>query len=280
MAGNFRNDTTSNKFVGEFTYKGKYKEEDYELDYEYVLYLPRNRKQSVPNFTNPEEREEVIRKFGNRMQLTKDGVMTHCLEINETTVTNYIDTNQVSAYVIVNQKGSDETASGTLQIHDWCATNKKRKRGDGNKPSSTVWINDVCRILGTGPKLKISPLAALFFVMEQLTVQNMNQNEINLFVDTTTTTNKDALKRIYSERGFTLNSEDQADLCNNRPDNVKHLMVMRKTGLVDASFTLDFSYLKRTTGGKRMRYKTQRKRNRKRIRTKKRKLNTFKKFFS
>jgi hypothetical protein len=278
MAGNFRNDTTSNKFVGEFTYN--------ELDYEYVLYLPRNpeqmrgrhRKQAIPNFTNPEEREEVIRKFGNRMQLTKDGVITHCLEIDETTVTEYMDNNYVSAYVIVNQKGSDETASGTLQIHDWCATTKKRKRSDGNEPRPAVWINDVCRILGTGPKSEKSPVDALFFVMEQLTVQNMNQNEINLFVDTTTTTNKDVLKRIYSNKyGFIENSEDNADLCNNRPDNVKHLMVMRKTGLVDASVALDFSYLKLTNGGKRMRYKTQRKRNRKRIRTKKRKLNTFKK---
>ena len=212
MAGNFNNVTGSNKFIGQFTYK--------DFNYEYILYLPNNHKPIirssyrkkvkaipeepeivVPQFVNPEEREEVIRIFGNRMQL-KDGITTQCLEIDEETVANYIDNNQVSAYVIVNQTGNDETASGTLQIYDWC-TNKKRKRDDTTKPG--VWINDVCRILGTKPKLAISPVDALFFVMEQLTVQNMNQTNISLFVDTTSTTNKVKLKEIYGEKGFEQN---------------------------------------------------------------------------
>ena len=75
----------------------------------------------LPDF-DPDNRNEVISKFGNRMQGTK-----LCLGLDEETIAGYIDYNQVSAYVIVNQVGSDETASGTLQIYNWCPKKNKNK---------------------------------------------------------------------------------------------------------------------------------------------------------
>jgi hypothetical protein len=231
MAGNFHNVTGNHKFTGTFIYK--------ELDYEYVLYLPR---------FNPDERLEVISKFGNRMQGTK-----FCLDIKPDDITKFIDSNQVSAYVIVNQVGSDETASGTLQIYNWCPKNK-RKREDNNEPLDypLVWINDVCRItVGEQAKLPVSPVGALFFVMEQLTLQNLGKTDIYLFVDKTNDTNKTALKNLYSTKyGFILNSEDH-DLCRNHKAG-EHLMVMKKPGLENNSEILNLSFLGSATNRRRL----------------------------
>jgi hypothetical protein len=238
MAENFNNVTGKHKFTGTFIYK--------ELDYEYTLYLPR---------FNSHERLEVISKFGNRMQADK-----FCLDINEETIAGFIDLNQVSAYVIVNQVGSDETASGTLQIYNWCPRRK-------NIDYPLVWINDVCRITVAGQdKLTVSPVGALFFVMEQLTLQNLGKTDIYLFVDKTNDTNKITLKNIYSTKyGFILNSEDQ-DLCRKHKAG-NHLMVMKKTGLENNSEVLNLSFLttpQLITGGKKNRNRNKNtKRNRK-----------------
>ena len=131
MAYKFNNNTGKHKFIGSFSHN--------RLTYEYILYLP--------DLVDP-ERREVITKFGNRMQKGKV-----CLDINESVVTNYLNNGDVSAYVIVNEVGSDETASGTLQIYDWCSGNNK-----GLVRNRFVWINDVCRILGpSGIKSDVSP---------------------------------------------------------------------------------------------------------------------------
>ena len=239
MAGNFNNVTGNHKFTGTFIYK--------ELDYEYTLYLPR---------FNRHERLEVISKFGNRMQGDKV-----CLDVNKKTIEGYIKFNQVSAYVIVNQVGSDETASGTLQIYNWCPEE------DDSEPLDypLVWINDVCRITVAGQdKLPVSPVGALFYVMEQLTVQNLGKRDIYLFVDITNETNKSTLKHIYSTKyGFILNSEDNV-LCRKHKAG-DHLMVMKRPGLENDSGHLDLSFLTTSsliTGGKKNK-KKKTKRNRK-----------------
>ena len=97
MVYKFKNNTGRYKFEGEFNFKN--------LRYKYTLYLQ--------DMVEP-ERSEVIKKFGNRTQKGKT-----CLDISEDDVTQYIDRKILSAFVIVNEVGSDETASGTLQIHDW-----------------------------------------------------------------------------------------------------------------------------------------------------------------
>ena len=72
---------------------------------------------------------------------------------------------------------------------------KTRTKEDDNEPIDypLVWINDVCRITVAEHKLSVSPVGALFYVMEQLTVQNLGKRDIYLFVDITNETNKSTL---------------------------------------------------------------------------------------
>ena len=224
MAFKFKNNTGRHKFTGTFSYKT--------LNYEYILYLPT---------LVDAERSEVITKFGNRMQKGKI-----CLDVNEAVVSNYLVNGDVSAYIIVNEVGRDETASGTLQIYDWCSGNKKLLA------NAYVWINDVCRILGpSGVKTTASPIGPLFYFMEQLTVQNIKKSDIYLFVDTHDENNKNALKNIYNNYGFTLNSLDDTTVCPVNGAGAT-LMAMKKPSLVEDTTAIDFSFLmKRSGGGKR-----------------------------
>ncbi len=239
MSYKFKNNTGRRKFNGTFSYNG--------LTYEYTLYLP--------DLVDP-ERSEVITKFGNRMQKGKP-----CLEVDEAVVRNYLDRGDVSAYIIVNQVGSDETASGTLQIYDWCSGN-----GTQYFKNAYVWINDVCRILGpSGVKTAVSPIGALFYFMEQLTVQNLKKPDIYLFVDTHDETNKTVLTNIYSKNyGFIVNSIDDATICPVNGAGTT-LMVMKKPSLVEDTTGINFSFLmKRKGGGRRKTRHTKRKHNRRR----------------
>ena len=233
MAYKFKNNTGRHKFNGEFTLNG--------IVYEYFLYLP--------DF-NTSERDELVNLFGKRMQ--KDKV---CLDVTEDIVMGYIDNNQVSAYIIINQQGSDETASGTLQIYDHCSGNKKQLLSN-----AFVWINDVCRILGpSGIKTQVSPIGALFAFMEQLTVQNMKKNDICLFVDTHDENNKNVLTDIYKNKyGFINNSLEDVGLCPNNSTG-SDLMVMQKPGLVSDPTMIDFSFLMKRTSGGRKKTKKQKK---------------------
>jgi hypothetical protein len=235
MAFKLKNNTGRHKFTGTFSYKN--------LNYEYTLYLP--------TLIDP-ERNEVIAKFGNRMQKGKI-----CLDVNEAIVSNYLDNGDVSAYIIINEVGSDETASGTLQIYDWCSGNKQLLR------NAFVWINDVCRVLGSsGVKTTVSPTGALFYFMEQLTVQNIKKSDIYLFVDTHDESNKIALKNIYNNYGFILNSLDDTTLCPSNGAGAT-LMAMKKPALVSDTSSINFDFLtKRTGGGKRKTRHIKRKSNR------------------
>jgi hypothetical protein len=224
MAFKFKNNTGRHKFTGTFSYKT--------LNYEYILYLPT---------LVDAERSEVITKFGNRTQKGKI-----CLDVNEAVVSNYLDRGDVSAYIIVNEVGSDETASGTLQIYDWCSGTKQLLK------NAFVWINDVCRILGpSGVKTIASPIGPLFYFMEQLTVQNIKKPDIYLFVDTHDEINKNALTNIYKNYGFTENSLDDTTVCPVNGAGAT-LMAMKKPTLVEDTTAIDFSFLmKRSGGGKR-----------------------------
>ena len=225
MAYKFKNNTGRHKFTGTFSYN--------RLNYEYTLYLP--------DLIDP-ERSEVITKFGNRIQKGKV-----CLDVTEAVVSNYLDRGDVSAYIIINEVGSDETASGTLQIYDWCSGNSKQLL-----TNAFVWINDVCRTLGpSGIKTVASPVGALFYFMEQLTVQNIKKSDIYLFVDTDDESNKTALTTIYTKYGFILNSLDDITVCPSNSAGTT-LMAMKKPGLVSDTSSINFDFLmKRKGGGKR-----------------------------
>jgi hypothetical protein len=150
----------------------------------------------------------------------------------------------VSAYIIINEVGSDETASGTLQIYDWCSGNSKQLL-----TNAFVWINDVCRILGpSGIKTTVSPVGALFYFMEQLTVQNIKKSDIYLFVDTDDESNKTALTSIYKKYGFTLNSLDDTTVCLSNGAGAT-LMAMKKPTLVSDTSSINFDFLMKRKGG-------------------------------
>jgi len=233
MAYKFKNNTGRHKFTGTFSYN--------RLNYEYTLYLP--------DLIDP-ERSEVITKFGNRIQKGKV-----CLDVTEAVVSNYLDRGDVSAYIIINEVGSDDTASGTLQIYDWCSGNSKQLL-----TNAFVWINDVCRTLGpSGIKTVASPVGALFYFMEQLTVQNIKKSDIYLFVDTDDESNKTALTTIYTKYGFTLNSLDDITVCPSNSAGTT-LMAMKKPSLIADTTAINFDFLmKRKGGGKRRTHYTKRK---------------------
>ena len=49
--------------------------------------------------------------------------------------------------------------------------------------SAQAWINDVCRSYPVGTeKSKISPVEALFYLIEQLVVKNLKKSETHLMV--------------------------------------------------------------------------------------------------
>lgn len=226
-AHKFKNRSNQHKFTGVFPFQSE--------SYEYSLYLP--------DF-DPTLKQEVINYFGNRMQHG-----TSCLEVDESVVENYIDNDDISAYIIVNEVGNDDKASGTLQIFDHCSSRTRTKYKVGTINSAYVWINDLCRISGASGNRSESVRALLYF-MEQLTVQNLGKTDIYLFVDTTDAANKLGLMRLYQDKyGFIENSELDASICHQFwPDTV----VMKKPHLIPETSNIDFSFLnkrRRINGG-------------------------------
>jgi hypothetical protein len=217
----FINNTNKTKFEGTFILDSQV--------YEYTFYL-------LPIISElpTEEQEELISYFGNRMFKGET-----CLDVDEATVSYYLYENVVSAFVIVKPKDVDNIASGTLQIYNWCYLpsddiNEQVNRAD-------VFINDVCRLsptkINTG-----NPLKAMFFLMEQLTIQNMEKNKIKLFVENTDE-KKNILKPKYISLGFTLNTDDDvsANIC---PQKDKDEFVMEKSNLESRPDIIDLSFLK------------------------------------
>ncbi len=228
-AHNFVNVTKQNEFTGTFIYNND--------TYEYVLYLP--------PFVSP----DIIEYFGTRTHNKKT-----CLDVDKATVTMYIKKKDVSAFIIVNQQNSDEKASCTLQIYDHCSPYVSTRN------TAQVWINDLCRIAGTGSKTQ--SVNALLFFAEQLTVQNLNKTDIYLFVDTSDINNKNGLISLYISKGFDID----ATMCPD--DAVSHLQPMIKKNISANTNAIDFGYLlpnkityrnKRRNGGTRKRRHKQRK---------------------
>ena len=101
VAISFINKTRKSKFKGTFKLDA--------ADYEYTMYL-------LP-ITKQKEYDEIVDYFGNRM--FKGSV---CLDVDETAVEDYLNNDDVSAFIMVNPVNTDNVASGTLQIYDWCNT--------------------------------------------------------------------------------------------------------------------------------------------------------------
>lgn len=213
----FINKTGQTKFQGKFIFNS--------TEYVYTLYL-------IPIIRDipKNEQNEIINYFGNRM---RDGKI--CLDVDEDTISYYLYYGYVSAFVMVQPLGINNIASGTLQIYNRCYLSSSDSEEE-NK--ADVWINDVCRISDNGNEG--NPLKGMFFLMEQLVVQNLGKNNIKLFIEPHEK-NKSMLKPIYESHGFILNNEKNSDIC---PEWKDPEIVMEKPNLVSQTNIIDLSFLK------------------------------------
>jgi hypothetical protein len=203
--------------------------------------------------TKQKEYDEIVDYFGNRM--FKGNV---CLDVDEPAVEDYLNNDDVSAFIMVNPVGIDNIASGTLQIYDWCinppsptqSQSQSQSTSSGGSPSqhisiskssnideADVWINDICRV-SSGPNTG-NPLKGLLFLMEQLVVQNLQKTNIKLYIKPKKE-NVAALKPKYESFGFEKNHKDEPNICPNWQGKE---IVMEKIGLVPDPSTIDFSFL-------------------------------------
>ncbi len=184
-------------------------------------------------------KREIVQYFGNRMYKGKS-----CLDITPQDIELNIDTNNISAYILVQPQGIDNVASAALQVYNWCYPQRNRQKADFSK--ADIWITDVCRILGanattTNIGTNANPLNAMFFLMEQLAIQNLGKNTIKLYVDTEPASNLTFLRDKYQTLGFQLAT-------NNCPSwNDDHAVVMEKNGLTSKANIVNLSFLKRRT---------------------------------
>ena len=238
------NNGPNNKIVGQMYLDG--------LEYEYTIYL-------MPIQNTPVE-AEVVSFFGNRKQ---DGKI--CLGVNTATIKKYIknDNPQVSAFIIVNQKDEKETASGTIQIYNWC--NRDPVDND-TLVDSQIWINDVCRIINPFKgKLSVSPIKAFFTLIEQFAVQKLGKSEIYLMVKkekpktviskgirkVIDKTNK--LIEIYNSYGFIENNTNCKEPIGIQDKNsiVANYETMKKDNIVANTSIVDLTSVVISGGGKR-----------------------------
>lgn len=230
MAYPLYNPTNKSKFEGIITYENK--------DFSYELYF-------IP--LHEENKEYLIKKFGQRMWKGEP-----CLEIDETLIRDYIENDDVSVYGIVSEVGINDEASGTIQVYNHCNKRKGLK-------ASQVWINDVCRITADGStKSLVSPVKVLFYIFEQLTINNLKKSEICLFVDID---KKDILVPQYNKYGYQVIPSTTCPLLGDE------YIFMRKTLTKDPNYvnfpfvSIDVSEIKRQLGGlsKTKKYKNTRK---------------------
>lgn len=225
VAISFINKTRKTKFKGTFSLDS--------TDYEYTMYL-------LP-ITKQKEYDEIVDYFGNRM--FKGNV---CLDVDEPAVEDYLNNDDVSAFIMVNPVNIDNVASGTLQIYDWCNTSSTSSKSQ-NINSADVWINDVCRVSSSGNTG--NPLKALFYFMEQLVVQNLHKTNIKLYIEPEPD-NVNALKPKYESLGFVKNTTENLDIC---PKWTGKEIVMEKSGLSEETHIINFSFLEGRTPEKSVR---------------------------
>ena len=102
-----------------------------------------------------------------------------CLDLTKEDVKKYANNTviQTSAFFIVYAQNKLDSGSGTLQVYNHCSAERV------NIDNAQAWINDVCRSYPVGiEKSKISPVEAMFYLMEQLVVKNLKKSETHLMV--------------------------------------------------------------------------------------------------
>ena len=148
-----------------------------------------------------------------------------CLGLTKEDVKNYADNKniQTSAFFIVYAPNKLDSGSGTIQVYNHCSV--PRVKID----TAQVWINDVCRSYPVDiEKSKISPVEAMFYLMEQLVVKNLKKTETHLMV---APDNKHVMG-IYLKYGY--KEIPDSPVCDVAFDNVsgnRNYHIMNKSGL-------------------------------------------------
>jgi hypothetical protein len=153
--------TTNTKFSGFIDYRGS--------QFQYDIYF-------VP-FSDESEKEEAVKRITTRIRYLSDGSESICLGLTKDIIEDMLSNQDISAFVFVKEQGTNDEASGTLQIYNWC--NKSKKKTDAQ-----VWINDVCRFTHKdSAKSSISPVKVLFIIFEQLSAHLAKRKTISLMVE-------------------------------------------------------------------------------------------------
>ena len=161
----------------------------------------------------------------NRKDPTDPNRTNICLGLTKEDVKKYADNKniQTSAFFIVYAPNKLDSGSGTIQVYNHCSV----PRVDIH--TAQVWINDVCRSYPVGiEKSKISPVEAMFYLMEQLVVKNLKKTETHLMV---APDNKHVMG-IYQKYGY--NEIPDSPVCDVAFDKVsgnRNYHIMNKSGL-------------------------------------------------
>ena len=206
-----------------------------------------------------------------------------CLELTSDAIKNY-DNNarlQTSAFFIVYAPNTLDTGSGTLQLYNHCTKDRDTIN------TAQAWINDVCRSYPVGiVKSVVSPVSAMFYLIEQLVSKNLKKTETRMMVSVTNV----GVLEIYKKSGYIIVPDlPKCDVSHDKTGN-RHYYIVHKPGLVydglinDELFNIDLPVVlspsivpihntlmrtkKSSGGGKRPKYK----RSKKSKRSKKRQL--------
>ena len=192
-----------------------------------------------------------------------------CLELTSGAIKNY-DNNarlQTSAFFIVYAPNILDTGSGTLQIYNQCTKDRDTIN------TAQAWINDVCRSYPVGiVKSVVSPVTAMFYLIEQLVSKNLKKTETRMMVSVDNV----GVLEIYKKSGYIIMPElPKCDVSHDKIGN-RHYYIVHKPGLVydglinDELFNIDLPVAlsppivplhntlmrtKKSSGGKRTKYK-------------------------
>ena len=188
----FPNPTDNKEFNGFTTYKG--------TTYEYKIFL-------TPLEKNTPEYEYVVDGIRKRRQ---KGSRKACLGTTKKVIKSHLNHKITGAYGFVNEKGSKDTVSGSIQLYNWSV----------DKGKYQVWINDICRHTPSGVKKSAnSPLNVLFTLFEQMAAHILKASSVYLMVEPE---NEPIFVPIYEKYGFMVDRE----FITTTPDT---FIVMRKT---------------------------------------------------
>ena len=176
MAFQFPNPTSQKRFDGEIRFEGH--------TFQYEMFITPLDK-DTPNFNYVVEHIRSRRRKGERGA---------CLGTTKSIITRHLRKLIASTYCFVREVGTEDEASGSLQVYDWF------DGGGNNGNSAQAWVSDLCRWTKGAVKSEVSPIKVLFFLFSQLASHQLHKTELYLKVEPK---NETVLCPLYEKYGFT-----------------------------------------------------------------------------